>query len=158
VSETNLTQNNLPSADQLYVALLSDGHRVGSLRRLQYRCHSFSRCLLLDAVAVSGTILLHQKRFKQSEQVNRQRSSEAGRRANAYDGATHWKPRTFFIDQSALAHPDDIPTPRLPVQCDHVGVLPDGGAVTLSATGFHADWNAGHREVIFRSDGSRYAR
>lgn len=146
-----------PDAELLYTALVSDGKRLGSLRRLQYRCAA-EGCLLLDAVDVGGAILLHQKRYKNSPDVNERRSNSAGRARNTFDGATHWKPRTYWIESSALAYPDDQPQMRLSVQCDHVGVRPGGGDdVTLSARGFHDDWNARHAEVRLRADGSYFA-
>lgn len=142
-----------PDPETLYRALTADPGRPRTLRRLQYRCPE--RCQLLDAIDISGTVLLHQKRFKQSDAVNRKRSSDAGRAKNTFDGNNHWKPRTYFIDSSALAYPNDTPTPRLAI--DHVGVLPDGNELTLSAIDFHTDWDAGHAEVRVRSDGTRYA-
>jgi hypothetical protein len=143
--------------EPLYVALIGDPARLGKLRRLQYRCDTERRCLLLDAVATGDTILLHQKRFKNSDAVNKRRSNEAGRARNTFDGDRHWLPRSYFIGQSALAHPDDRPTPRLSLQCDHVGVLPGGDDLTLSALDFHDDWDAGRAEVRVRADGTRYA-
>lgn len=143
-------------AGDLYAALLADPGRLRAMRRMQYRCPS--RCLLLDAIELGETVLLHQKRFKNSEPVNLRRSNEAGRAANTYDGRNHWREQSYFIEQSALAHPEDRPTPRLSLQCDHVGVRPDvGDDLTLMAPDFHADWRAGHAEVRIRPDGTRYA-
>lgn len=148
-----------PDPEVLYIALVNDSKRRAALHQLTYRCAHDDRCLLLDALEIPGPerVLLHQKRFKNSDEVNRRRSSEAGRRANTVDGDRHWKPRTYYIGQSALDYPDDRPTPRLSVQCDHVGVLPDGSDCTLLATDFHADWQAGHSEVRMRADGTRFA-
>lgn len=142
--------NNKPSAETLYSALLSDGQRLGELRRLQYRCEN-RRCQLLDAIAVVDTILLHQKRFKYSNDVNARVSNEAGRKANTYDGANHWYPRTYFVGESALAYPEDGPAMRLGIQCDHVGVLQSGEELTLSAEDSHADWDAGYTEMVVRN-------
>lgn len=141
--------------EALYVALIGDPARLREVRRLTYRCHA-ERCLLLDALAVGDAVLLHQKRFKNSDEVNQRRSNEAGRARNTFDGDNHWKPRSYWIGQSALAHPEDRPAPRLSIQCDHVGVV-DGQDLTLLAPEFHADWAAGHAEVRVRSDGGRYA-
>jgi hypothetical protein len=124
-------------------------------RRLQYRCTS--RCLLLDAIEAGESVLLHQKRYKNSDEINLRRSNEAGRARNTFDGDNHWKPRSYWIGQSALAHPEDLPEPRISLQCDHVGVLPDGSELTLRASAFHEDWRAGHAEVRVRSDGSRFS-
>lgn len=146
-----------PDPEALYIALIGDPPRMRTLRRLTYRCAHGDRCLLLDAVGVAGTVLLHQKRFKNSEEVNLRRSNEAGRAANTFDGNNHWKPRTYYLDQSALAHPDDRPEPRLSIQCDHVGVLSDGEDLTLTAGAFRDDWARGHTEVAVRPDGSRFA-
>lgn len=140
---------SLPDATTLYDALRADNTRLGALRRLTYRCPH--RCLLLDAVAVAETVLVHQKRYKYSEDENLARSNDAGRAANTYDGANHWRERTYWIGQSALAHPEDTPAPRLGITCDHV--LDH----QLLATDFHADWSAGHADVVIRPDGSRYA-
>ena len=139
----------------LYVALIGDPARLRGLRRMQYRCAD--RCLLLDAVAVLETILLHQKRYKNSGAVNQRRSNAAGRANNTSDGDNHWKPSTYFIESSALAYPDDTPPLQLGIQCDHIGVLVDGNGLTLSAPDFHADWAAGHAEITVRRDGTRYA-
>lgn len=130
-----------PDPEALYVALISDPARLGTLRRLTYRCPD--RCLPLDAIGIMGTVLLHQKRFKQSDEVNRRRSSAAGRAKNTYDGENHWHVRHFWLERSALAHPED-PGSRLGIQCDHVGVLPDGSEVTLFAREFQEGWAAGH--------------
>lgn len=143
------------NAEDLYVRLIGDPGRLRELRRLRYWCdRSDRRCLLLDAVGVLDTILMHQKRFKQSDEINERRSSAAGRTKNTFDGQGHWKPRTYFVDTSALALDD--PVARLAIQCDHVGVLPDGNEVTLSPDSFWADWNAGHTEVRVRADGTRF--
>ena len=144
---------NSPDPEILYRALIGDPARLRHVRRLQFRCPE--RCLLLDAIAVADTILMHQKRFKQSDEVNQRRSNSAGRAKNTYDGASHWKPRTYFIGQSALAYPEDNNS-QLAIQCDHVGVLSDGDMVTVTAPEFHNHWNDGHAEVIARPDGSRY--
>jgi hypothetical protein len=123
---------------------------------MQYRC-SAHRCLLLDAIAIMDTILLHQQRYKHSESVNQCRSNAAGRTRNTFGEGTHWKPRSYFIGNSALAHPDDIPPQQLAIQCDHVGVTPNGAIATLLATDFHSDWQAGHTEIAMRRNGTRYA-
>lgn len=139
--------------EDFYQALVRSP-QVRSLRRLQYRCER--RCQLLDAIETPQGIILHQIRFKQSHEVNQQRSNAAGRRANTVDGANHWKPRTYFIEVSALGIRQD-PGPRLAIQCEHVGVTGDGGEVALLATEFWDDWEAGHAEVRVRRDSSRYA-
>lgn len=140
--------------EAIYAALISDPGRLRGLRRLQYRCTN--RCLLLEAIEVGDTVLLHQKRFKNSNTVNLRRSSASGREANTYDGHNHWKPRTYWIEQSALAHPDAYPMMRMDVQCDHVGVLANGDGVTLPTPDFHSHWQAGLAEVRIRPDGSLY--
>lgn len=137
--------------DELYTALISSG-RIADLRRLTYRCAS-RRCLLLDVIETPMGTLLHQKRFKNSHEVNLRRSNEAGRAANTEDGNNHWKPRTYFLDVSALSWPEGAQS----IQCDHVGVLSDGGDLVLRGADFAADWRAGHVEVSVRPDGSRYA-
>lgn len=148
---------NAPDPETLYEALIADPARLRTLRRLCYWCNrADGRCLLLDAIVMPNTILLHQKRFKNSDAVNLRRSNEAGRAKSTFDGDNHWMPRTYFIGQSALAYPDDRPPPRQSLQCDHVGVLPDGSDLTLTAAEFHADWNAGHTEVRVRPDGTRF--
>jgi hypothetical protein len=147
----------LPDAEALYIALIGDPKRLKTLRRLQYRCSRDDRCLLLDAVAIGDTVLLHQKRFKNSPEVNVRRSSESGRAANTFDGRNHWKPRTYYIASSALNYPDENPPPRQSIQCDHVGVTGAGDDVCLTAADFQGDWTAGHAEVVVRADGTRYA-
>lgn len=138
----------MTDAAELYRALMVSGRLPGT-RRLTYRCAAH-RCLLLDAVETPIGIVLHQTRYKYSEGENTQRSSEAGRARNTYDGATHWRERTYYIEQSALAHPDDQPTPQLGVTCDHVLEY------LVTATEFRDDWSAGHAEVRVRADRSRY--
>lgn len=144
-----------PDPETLYSALINS-RRLSDLRRMTYWCPS--RCLLLDAIQVPdpGRVLLHQKRHKFSDRINEARSSEAGRRRNTFDGEDHWKPRTYYIGSSALDYPDDVPVMQQSLQCDHVGVLPDGGEVTITAAAFQADWRAGHAEVRIRKDGTRY--
>lgn len=148
---------SLPDAETLYVALVGDPKRMRQLRRLTYRCVT-DRCLLLDAVQVADTVLLHQKVFKNSHEVNQRRSNEAGRKANTVDGDRHWKPWTYYIGQSALGHPEGSGSMAgQSLQCDHVGVTSGGSDFVLSVHDFHADWAAGHAEVQVRGDGSRYA-
>lgn len=134
---------------ELYRALLVSG-RIPQLRRMTYRCSTSARCLLLDAVETPMGVLLHQVRYKYSPDENVRRSSEDGRRANTFDGVNHWRDRTYWIEQSALSFPADIGM-RLGVSCDHVL------DVALMASDFHADWSAGHAEVMVRADHSRYA-
>jgi hypothetical protein len=142
-------------ADELYRALLQS-EALKERRRLQYRCER--RCLLLDAIDAGPLgVVVHQNRYKLSTEQNLRRSNEDGRRANTYDGANHWRERSYFLEQSALAWPDDEPQPRLSLQCDHVGVLADGTNLTITAQAYRDDWNRGHAEVIVRRDGSRYA-
>lgn len=141
--------------EDMYRALLNS-RRLPRLRRLTYRCGTASRCLLLDAVETPLGILMHQRRFKQSEEVNQARSNASGRAKNTTDGVNHWKPRTYWIGSSALGHPADpdvlgSESGKLSVQCDHVGV-PD---VLLSAEEFREDWDTGRDTVLIRPDGSR---
>lgn len=146
-----------PDAETLYRVLGNDTSRLRGVRRLRYWCAMRDRCLLLDAIDVRGQILLHQKRFKQSTEVNLRRSSEAGRAANTSDGENHWKPRSYWISESALSYPADSPgSVGLAIQCDHVGVLPDGGEIILTPADFAHDWTSGHTEVRVRSDGTRF--
>lgn len=145
-----------PDAEVLYRALISDASRLRSLRRLQYRCDRPQHCLLLDAIEVPGSVLLHQKRFKNSPAINLNRSNEAGRAANTFDGENHWRPRTYYIGQSALSIEDDRVAGQS-LQCDHVGVLADRTDLMLRASEFWADWHRGHADVRVRSDGSTYA-
>ena len=90
----------LPHPEALYVALIGDPRRLSGLRRLRYWC-ARERCLLLDAIEVANTVLMHQKRYKYSQAENASRSSDPGRRANTYDGENHWKAHTYFIGTSA---------------------------------------------------------
>lgn len=145
----------LPNADVVYIALIGDTRRLAGLRRLTYRCPE--RCLLLDAVEVGETVVLHQKRYKYSDGINLDRSSEAGRQRNTYDGREHWMARSYWIGSSALEFPDDVSGVGVAVQCDHVGVMPNGGVVVLSAEAFQSDWSAGHAEVRVRRDGTRFS-
>ncbi len=138
--------------DDLYRALLTSG-RLPQMRRLTYRCATPARCLLLDAVETPMGILLHQRRFKQSHEVNARRSSPGGREANTTDGDRHWMPRTYWIGQSALNWPEDAGGQDL--TCDHVGVTDNGGSVLLRSSAFHSDWDARHAVVLIRPDGSR---
>lgn len=145
--------------DELYRALLTSA-RLPQMRRLTYRCATPARCLLLDAVDTPLGVLLHQRRYKQSRGINEARSSAQGRAKNTSDGDNHWLPRTYWLEQSALSiltEPDVIggETGHLAVQCDHVGVRPDGGSLQLSGDEFDADWSVGHAVVLMRPDGSR---
>ncbi|QOR69140.1 hypothetical protein IM660_10380 [Ruania alkalisoli] len=97
-----------------------------------------------------GDAVLHQLRYKYSPEENEQRSSEAGRLANTYDGENHWRERTYLRSSSALSYPDD-PRMQLGVSCDHVLDY------LLTAEEFQADLNAQHTEVRIRSDRTRYA-
>lgn len=115
--------SSMPDPGVLYEALAADNGRMKDRRRLSYWC-AVDRCLLLDAVDVLGTTLLHQKRFKQSDWVKDARSNAAGRAANTLDGGNHWQPRSYYLEQSALLHPEDVPLPVLEVQCDHIGEVP----------------------------------
>ena len=150
-------------AESLYVALISNPGRLSQLRRLTYRCAKH-RCLLLDVVETPLGVVLHQKRFKQSAEVNEGRSNEAGRAKNTFDGDNHWKPRTYWLNESALSLSDD-PRSNQPLNCDHVGPRPGGlrdselgvQDVVLRAQDFAADWSARHAEVRVQRDGSRYA-
>ncbi|MFD6676070.1 hypothetical protein ACFWDA_17085 [Rhodococcus zopfii] len=137
------------SPEDLYNALLTTG-RLPQLRRLTYRCDT-NRCLLLDVVDTPLGVLLHQKRFKYSEVENLARSNAAGRERNTFDGDRKWMPRTYFLQSSALAYPDDRPAMSQDVSCDHVL------AYQLTASDFRDDWQAGRAEIRVRVDGSRYA-
>lgn len=138
-----------PDPETLYTALISEPDRLAALRRMQYRCPS--RCLLLDALALpDGDILLHQKRYKYSDGINRERSSEEGRAKNTFDGDRHWKPPgSYYIGSSAL-NLTDAEGATLGIQCDHV-------LVQLKPSEFRSDWDKGHAEVRIRADGTRYA-
>lgn len=141
---------------ELYRALLVSD-RLPHLRRLTYRCATPARCLLLDVVETPLGILLHQRRFKQSDAINRARSNESGRASNTTDGDRHWKPRTYWLAQSALrfrTDPDVIggEAGLQDVHCDHVG---GEAAVLLTADEFATDWEAAHAVVLVRPDGSR---
>lgn len=145
-----------PDAKVVYEALRADAKRLKNQRRLTYWCAS-ERCLLLDAVDTPqlGTILLHQKRFKNSPQLNERRSSAAGRAASTFDGETHWRPQWYYLYESALRLADE-PTSGQSLQCDHVGVLPNGDDLLLRAADFSEHWGAGHVEVRVRADGSMF--
>lgn len=134
----------------LYVAILGDPARLRLVRRMQYRCATSRHCLLLDAIETPAGVVIHRPRYKYSPSQNEARSSEEGRRANTYDGENHWREHTYFLEQSALAHPwaDAM---RLGLTCDHVLDAP------LRAPDFAADWQGGHAEMRLRRDGSRYA-
>lgn len=140
----------MTDAAELYRALLTSG-RLSGLRRLTYRCATEARCTLLDAVETPLGLVMHQVRYKYSAGENLERSSESGRAANTYDGANHWRERSYFVEQSALSPSflgDD--GAHLEVTCDHVLAHP------LTADDFHADWEAGHAEVRVRPDRTRY--
>lgn len=137
-------------AAELYRALLVS-RRLSQLRRLTYRCSSPARCLLLDAVETPLGVLMHQRRFKFSPGENAALSNEAGRANNTYDGDNHWRERTYYLKESALAHPEDGDGPHLGVSCDHVLDY------HLKATEFDTDWRAGHAEVRVQPNGTRYA-
>jgi hypothetical protein len=140
----------MTDAADLYRALLVSG-RLSGLRRLTYRCdRQRQRCLLVDALDTPLGLVLHHVRYKYSGTENEKRSNASGRGKNTYDGENHWRERTYFAEESALADPDDDML-RLALTCDHV--LDQ----LLSAPEFYADWNAGHTEVRVRADGSRYA-
>lgn len=139
----------MTDAEALYVAVINEPGRLRTIRRLQYRCTAVDRCLLLDAIDTPLGVLLHQKRFKNSDALNQQRSNEAGRAKNTFDGDRHWKPRTFYIEQSALAL-DDADGATLEVLCDHV-------MAQIKPSAFAHDWTAGLAEVRVRADGTRYA-
>lgn len=126
--------------DDLYRALLTSG-RLSELRRLTYRCRAH-RCTLLDAVETPLGIVCHQTRYKYSPGENARRSNAEGRAKNTADGDRHWIPHTYFLESSALAYPDDTPTRRLDVTCDHVLAHP------LTAPDFRRDWDAGTTEVL----------
>lgn len=135
--------------DALYIALVNDPSRVRLLPRLRYWC-ARERCLLLDAMTLPTDVLLHQKRYKYSPAENACRSSEAGRKANTYDGGNHWVSHSYFIGTSALAHPEDDGLQHLGLHCDHVVEY------RLQPSEFHADLRDGHTEVRLRADGTRF--
>lgn len=139
--------DNRPDPDVLYSALLN-GARLSSLRRLTYRCHA-ARCLLLDVVDTPVGVLIHQKRYKYSDEQNLQRSSAAGRAANTLDGNNHWRAHSYFIETSALANAERAG--RTDVSCDHVLGYP------LTAATFWTDWKSDTTEVRVRVDHTRYA-
>ena len=138
-----------PDPEVLYVAMIGDPSRLRALRRLRYWCAN-ERCLLLDAIEVADTIVLHQKRYKYSPAENADRSSESGRRANTYDGENHWKEHSYFIGTSALAHPEDDGLQYLGLHCDHIAEY------ALQPSEFDADLRDGHTEVRLRADGTRF--
>lgn len=142
-----------PDAETVYNALIGSPSRLRGLRRMQYRCES--RCLLLDAVAVSGTILLHQRRYKTS--VARYPGSRPG--STTFD-SRHYRPRTAWsTGDRAIFYVPFVAGPQLPepmpprvadLHCDHADPQ-------LTWRDFNADWDSGHAEITVRANGSRYA-
>jgi len=119
-------------AERLYPLLVRQAARL-KLRRLTFRCAG-RRCLLLDAIETPAGIIVHQKRHKVSPPRNEAASNEAGRRANTFDGVNHWRPRTYHLGASALAHDD--PGASLTIQCDHT-------VYRLTYAAFWAAWTGG---------------
>jgi len=116
-------------AESLYPKLVKVAKRM-RLHRLTYRCRN--RCLLLDAIETPEGIVLHQKRYKLSDELNASTSTADGRRVNTYDGDDHWKSHTYW------AVPDELGNVR--VQCDHI-------IVDVRAAEFQADWGSGVNEI-----------
>lgn len=121
-------------ANAVYRTLRSNGlHK--RLNRVEYRCPTKDRCLLLVAYEIPGQgVLLHQNRFKFTLPVNLSASNDAGRESNTYDGNNHWRERTYWLSQCAL----DIPSGSLDVQCDHL-------RSRLSGADFLQDWGKRRR-------------
>lgn len=134
LSEQNRRQE---MADSLYPKLVKVAKRM-RLHRLTYRCRNRSRCELLDAIETPEGIVLHQKRYKKSDELNASTSSADGRRVNTYDGDNHWKSFTYFLSSSVLARPD--PKASLDVQCDHT-------IERLTPAEFSADWDSKVSEI-----------
>lgn len=112
-----------------YIEMLKATKQASKRVTTTYRCER--RCALLEAYNTVHGIILYFPRYKLSEQVNAQDSSEAGRLRNTEDGHRHWKSSADFL----------VPNLSLPVQCDHerISVQSDDVAAAVSA---------GTREVI----------
>ena len=118
-------------AESLYPKLVKVAKRM-RLHRLTYWCRNNNRCLLLDAIETLDGIVVHQKRYKLSDELNASTSSADGRRVNTYDGEGHWKPHTY------LASPDEMG--NLCVRCDHL-------IMDVTSAEFQADWGSGVNEI-----------
>lgn len=74
-----------------------------------FRCEK-RKCPLLYVYDTVQGLILHQPRYKNSEIVNAESSSESGRRANTIDGDRRWKSQSYFFSQ--------VSNPVL--NCDHI--------------------------------------
>lgn len=90
-----------------YIDMLKATGQASKRVTTTYRCKR--RCTLLEAYITVHGVILYFPRYKLSERLNAQESSEDGRRANTEDGNRHWKPTAGFL----------VPDLALPVQCDH---------------------------------------
>jgi hypothetical protein len=129
-------------ATQIYEALKTYG-QLHSHRLLTYRCQA-GRCTLLDVVdGAAPGLILGFPRYKTSPAKTEVSSTQSGRRKNTEDGDRHWKGRGFFGNDFSGA---------LPLNCDHTY------NVSLSHEVLTAHLEAGHSEVIVRTDGTLYVR
>ncbi len=144
----------IAAAEEAYRLATHDTGRLRAMRRLTYRCADpDERCTLLDVIdtgTVELGVILHTKRYKYSDAQNLARTNASGRESNTYDGRNHHREHYFFLEESALNYPDDVPLQSLSLQCDHVL------AYLLTAAEFRDDLASDTQEVRIRGDLTRY--
>lgn len=118
-------------AEAVYEALRVTG-KLASHRVLSYRCAT-RRCLLLDVLLLPDGIVVASPRYKVSEPLNRETSTDGGRRAHTTDGNRRWKASAYYAEDAA----------NFTVNCDHVvhGIIDKHDVET--------DLEAGRREAVW---------
>lgn len=77
---------------------------------LIYRCENRKRCALLYVYSINGNRVVHQPRYKLSDEVNQRESVQAARDKHTEDGKGKWKEDSF---------PLSLARGLLRLQCDH---------------------------------------
>lgn len=106
----NASESAQAFARQVVDALKSTGS-LKSRAILIYRCENRKRqCALLYVYSINGIRIVHQPRYKLSDEVNRRESVQAAREKHTEDGNRRWKEDTF---------PLSLAKGLLSLECDH---------------------------------------
>ena len=77
---------------------------------LIYRCEDKRRCAMLYVYSINGNRVVHQPRYKLSQEINQRESVQAAREKHTEDGERKWKEDSFPLSLAAGL---------LSLQCDH---------------------------------------
>jgi hypothetical protein len=109
-----MTENVSSSADDErfaseLIAALQKTHTLDKRATVIYRCQT-RNCVLMYVFVTRGLHVVHQPRYKLSNEVNQRESADTARARHTLDGDRRWKEETFLLRQA---------DGQLSLQCDH---------------------------------------